>query len=34
MKIAILTVGGDSPGLNPVIRAFAKVAHENNVEMI
>ena len=34
MKIAILTGGGDAPGLNPVIRAVAKVAHENNVEMI
>ena len=34
MKIAILTGGGDAPGLNPVIRAVAKDAHENNVEMI
>ena len=34
MKIAILTGVGDAPGLNPVIRAVAKVAHENNVEMI
>ena len=34
MKIAILTGGGDAPGLNPVIRAVAKVAKENQVEMI
>ena len=34
MEIAILTGGGDAPGLNPVIRAVAKVAHENTVEMI
>ena len=34
MKIAILTGGGDAPGLNSVIRAVAKVAKENQVEMI
>tara|TARA_B100001245_G_scaffold229537_1_gene207988 strand:- start:953 stop:1972 length:1020 start_codon:yes stop_codon:yes gene_type:complete len=34
MKIAILTGGGDAPGLNPVIRSVVKVAKENQVEMI
>ncbi len=31
-KIAILTNGGDAPGLNAVIRAIVKVAEKNNVE--
>ena len=34
MKIAILTGGGDAPGLNPVIRSVVKVAKENKVEII
>ena len=34
MKIAILTGGGDAPGLNPVIRSVVKVAKENKIEMI
>ena len=32
MKIAILTGGGDAPGLNPVIRSVVKVAKENQVD--
>ncbi len=31
-KIAILTNGGDAPGLNAVIRAIVKTAEKNNVE--
>lgn len=31
-KVAILTNGGDAPGLNAVIRAIVKVAERNNVE--
>ena len=34
MKIAILTGGGDAPGLNPVIRSVVKVAKENKIEGI
>lgn len=33
-KIGILTGGGDCPGLNPVIRAITKTAHENSYEVI
>lgn len=33
-KIGILTGGGDCPGLNPVIRAITKTAHENGYEVI
>ena len=31
-KIAILTNGGDAPGLNAVIRAIVKTAERNNIE--
>ena len=31
-KVAILTNGGDAPGLNAVIRAIVKVAERNNIE--
>ncbi len=31
-KIAILTNGGDAPGLNAVIRAIVKTAENNNIE--
>lgn len=31
-KVAILTNGGDAPGLNAVIRAIVKSAENNNVE--
>lgn len=34
MKIAILTGGGDAPGLNPVIRSVVKSAEKNQIEMI
>ena len=33
-KIGILTGGGDCPGLNPVIRAITKTAHENGYDVI
>ena len=34
-RIAILTGGGDCPGINAVIRAVAKKAlHEKNMEVI
>lgn len=33
-KIGILTGGGDCPGLNPVIRAVVKKAHEEGMEVI
>ena len=31
-KVAILTNGGDAPGLNAVIRAIVKTARTNGVE--
>ena len=31
-KVAILTNGGDAPGLNAVIRAIVRTALRNNVE--
>ena len=31
-KIAILTNGGDAPGLNAVIRAIVKTAENNGIE--
>lgn len=31
-KVAILTNGGDAPGLNAVIRAIVKTAEQNNIE--
>ena len=31
-KIAILTNGGDAPGLNAVIRAIVKTAEKNNIK--
>lgn len=34
MKIAVLTGGGDCPGLNAVIRAVAKSAHQNGIEVL
>ena len=36
VKIGILTSGGDCPGLNAVIRGFAKYAYENikNVQLV
>lgn len=34
MKIAVLTGGGDAPGLNPVIRAIVKNAENNGYEII
>ena len=34
MKLAVLTGGGDCPGLNAVIRAVAKSAHQNGVEVL
>lgn len=33
-RIAILTGGGDAPGLNPVIRAVVKKAYKENYEVI
>lgn len=33
-KIGILTGGGDCPGLNPVIRAVVKKAHDEKMEVI
>jgi ATP-dependent phosphofructokinase / diphosphate-dependent phosphofructokinase len=33
-RIGILTGGGDCPGLNAVIRAVVKNAHENHIEVI
>lgn len=33
-KLAILTGGGDCPGLNAVIRAVVKSAHQNRIEVI
>ena len=33
-KIGVLTGGGDAPGLNAVIRAVVKAAHNANVEVI
>ncbi len=33
-KIGTLTGGGDCPGLNPVIRAIVRRAHEYNIEVI
>ena len=32
-KVAILTNGGDCPGLNAVIRAIVKTAETNSVEV-
>ena len=34
MKLAVLTGGGDCPGLNAVIRAVAKSAHQNGIEVL
>ena len=34
MKLAVLTGGGDCPGLNAVIRAVAKSAHRNGIEVL
>lgn len=31
-KVAILTNGGDAPGLNAVIRAIVKTAEKNEIE--
>ena len=33
-KIAILTSGGDAPGMNPAIRAIARTAIYNNIEVV
>ena len=33
-KIGVLTGGGDAPGLNAVIRAVVKAAHNSNVEVV
>lgn len=33
-KIGVLTGGGDCPGLNPVIRAVVKTAHERDMSVI
>jgi len=33
MKIAILTSGGDSPGMNAAIRAIVKASIYNNIEV-
>ena len=32
-KIGILTSGGDSPGMNPAIRAITRVAIHNGIEV-
>lgn len=34
MKLAVLTGGGDCPGLNAVIRAVVKSAHQNGLEVL
>lgn len=34
MKLAVLTGGGDCPGLNAVIRAVVKSAHQNGIEVL
>ncbi len=34
MKIGVLTGGGDCPGLNPVIRAVVRRAHQENIETV
>lgn len=34
MKLAVLTGGGDCPGLNAVIRAVAKSAHQKGIEVL
>jgi 6-phosphofructokinase 1 len=33
-KIGVLTGGGDAPGLNAVIRAVVKAAHNSNIEVV
>jgi 6-phosphofructokinase 1 len=33
-KIGVLTGGGDAPGLNAVIRAVVKTAHNAGVEVL
>ena len=33
-RIAILTSGGDSPGMNPAIRELVRTAHSFNIEVI
>ncbi len=33
-KIGVLTGGGDAPGLNAVIRAVVKAAHNSKIEVI
>jgi 6-phosphofructokinase 1 len=33
-KMAVLTSGGDSPGMNACIRAVVRTAHYNNIEVI
>src|SRR4029453_10809201 len=33
-KIGVLTGGGDAPGLNAVIRAVVKAAHNSNVQVV
>ena len=33
-KIGVLTGGGDAPGLNAVIRAVVKTAHNANIEVL
>lgn len=34
MKLAILTSGGDAPGMNPALRAVARSAHAAGVEIV
>ena len=34
MKIGVLTGGGDCPGLNPVIRAIVRKAHQEGIETV
>ena len=34
MKIGVLTGGGDCPGLNPVIRAIVRRAHQEGIETV
>ena len=33
-RIAVITSGGDSPGMNPAIRAVVKAAYANGIEVM
>ena len=33
-KIAVMTSGGDAPGMNPFIRAVVRTAYANNITVL